>query len=281
MAGEQKRSKLWRWGIFLVAIIAVSQYLFSDLHPPIGVYVVILGFAAAAVTLLENIDKREKAAWLLLMFALGGLEISNLYRDRNVHDAEFAAARREENANFARDVNQITGGPSYAIVTPVLVGPKEQPLCRLAAGIGSNREKFSLYNVRLSVRTLPISNEGGAQHLVDMLTGRNQPLVWTGEIDSESYDMLPAPINLELPKAGTRSYVINVFARNKPTTETLTVRYNEELKRWEYSFKVIRTLRIGGPGNPDEMETLETSNPEWLSTTFIETVATPGPQSRK
>jgi hypothetical protein len=266
---EHKRSRLWRWGVSILSVTAVVQYFYSEAHPPVGVYVVILGLAAAAVTLMENLDKWEKAAWIILMFSLGALEISNLYRDRNKHDAEVMEARKEQNDNFAKDVNQITGGQSYAVVVPLLVGSKEHPLCRLAVFPGNNRERYTLYNVRLSVRALPIPNEGTASQFSDLLLGRNQPLVWNGEIDPETFELLPPNMKIDLPETGTRSYVANVFARNKPTTETLSVRFNAQSQRWEYSFKIIRELKSGGPEKPDITETLESSNPEWRSTTFI------------
>jgi hypothetical protein len=265
------RGRFWMWGVLIVALIAVLQFFLSAAHPPIGVYVAVLGLAAAAVTLRDQPDKWEKAAWIFLMFSLACLEIANLYRDRDEHDREASELRQTEKAYFEKTVNQITGGPSYAVVTPIAASVTEPPVFRMAVGIGKNGERYSLSNVRLSIQKLPVAHEGTKEQLLDILAGRGQPPVWQGSIDPESSTLLPTFINIAPPMIGTASYAINVYANNKPTVETLRVRFNQDNKHWEYAFKVIRALKIGGPGKPDDVETLEESNPEWQSTVFIET----------
>ena len=51
----------------------------------------------------------------------------------------------------------------------------------------------------------------------------------------------------------------------------MNVRFNEEIKRWQYSYKIIRVLSVGGPGKPDDVETLEITSPEWRTSDFVET----------
>jgi hypothetical protein len=40
-------------------------------------------------------------------------------------------------------------------------------------------------------------------------------------------------------------YEVTVFARNKPTRETLKVRFNAQLQRWECSWHIERQEKIG------------------------------------
>jgi len=115
-------------------------------HPPVGVWIGILGLLGVIVPLIRDINhigRREKAVWTLIMFSLLLLEIKSVYQDRNEHDTQQAEARtREENnfkeiasgikasiaesdRNFSATMGKtkevlenITGGTSFAIVTP-------------------------------------------------------------------------------------------------------------------------------------------------------------------
>jgi hypothetical protein len=73
-------------------------------HPPVGVYIGILGFLGVLAALIRDptkIGRREKAAWVFVMFTLLLLEIKSVYQDRNEHDKEQAEARRRETDSFA------------------------------------------------------------------------------------------------------------------------------------------------------------------------------------
>src|SRR6202044_704655 len=73
-------------------------------HPPVGVYIGILGFLGVLVALTRDptrIGKREKAAWIFVMFALLLLEVRSVYQDRNEHDTQQAEARDREIESFA------------------------------------------------------------------------------------------------------------------------------------------------------------------------------------
>jgi hypothetical protein len=44
-------------------------------------------------------------------------------------------------------------------------------------------------------------------------------------------------------RLGDTVYLIKVLARNRPTLEYLTVRFNSEDKRWEYRYKIQRLIK--------------------------------------
>lgn len=71
--------------ILCVPAFLVPMYLLKNGHnPPVGVYIAIMGGAAAYVTFRENLRPTEKAAWIFLITLLIVAEIRNLY----VADAE-------------------------------------------------------------------------------------------------------------------------------------------------------------------------------------------------
>lgn len=90
----------------LTTCICKTVYMLHDLwawHPPVGVYIGILGFLGVLVALTRDptkIGRPEKAVWIFVMFALLWLEIKSVYRDRNEHDTEQRLAREQSERNF-------------------------------------------------------------------------------------------------------------------------------------------------------------------------------------
>jgi hypothetical protein len=81
-------------------------------HPPVGVYIGILGFLGVFVALTRDptkIGQREKAAWILVMTVLLVLEIKSVYQDRNEHDQQQAEARERETESFESIAKGIEG----------------------------------------------------------------------------------------------------------------------------------------------------------------------------
>lgn len=80
-------------------------------HPPVGVWIGVLGLLGVLVPLIRDIDKigkREKALWTLAVFILLLLEIKSVYQDRNEHDREQATTRAAEERNFKAIADEIT-----------------------------------------------------------------------------------------------------------------------------------------------------------------------------
>ena len=85
-------------------------------HPPVGTWIGILASLGVVVPLLrplEKIGSREKVVWTLVMFALLGLEVRTLYRDRDELEKEHAHTECEETEQF----RSIAAGLSTAIST--------------------------------------------------------------------------------------------------------------------------------------------------------------------
>jgi hypothetical protein len=74
-------------------------------HPPVGVFIAILGLLGVLVPLFRPWDKigpRERAVWTFLMFLFLILELRTLYLDRDEHDREQALARCEQLQSFGQ-----------------------------------------------------------------------------------------------------------------------------------------------------------------------------------
>lgn len=107
------------------------MYLLEEIwrwHPPVGVWIGLLGLIGVIVPLIwdvTRISKRKKAVWTAVMFVLLGLELKSIFQDRNEHDREQGAARAEELDHFERiakgigtSIDQITGGDQYCWLSP-------------------------------------------------------------------------------------------------------------------------------------------------------------------
>ena len=65
---------LWPVAYFLPRCLTETKH-----NPPVGVYTIIFGVVAAAVTLRKDPSPYEKAAWIFLMTLIGVAEIKNMY----------------------------------------------------------------------------------------------------------------------------------------------------------------------------------------------------------
>lgn len=90
--GLRLQSSLWPILAVLLWIPAFSVPLYLSRYghnPPVGVYVAIMGVAAAAATFRKEPTLKEKAAWIILITLLMYAEIKGLYYDQKVRDDAF------------------------------------------------------------------------------------------------------------------------------------------------------------------------------------------------
>jgi hypothetical protein len=90
---------LWSWvrlNYWTIIAAIVSTVAFTilvhlakhDHRPPVGTYIAILGFVAAAVTFRKDPPVHEKFFWIIAITLLMTAEIQNLYKDRDEHTAQ-------------------------------------------------------------------------------------------------------------------------------------------------------------------------------------------------
>jgi hypothetical protein len=114
------------------AILAVLAWIEGKLdpivhawrwHPPVGVYIGILGLVAVLVPLLrERLGRKEKAIWTGIMFVLLLLEIKSIYQDNYERQEQLNTTL----ANMQKIFSEITGGDSYIYFT--IFTPPKMPM---------------------------------------------------------------------------------------------------------------------------------------------------------
>jgi len=288
----------WTLAAIQAVSFAVAFYWFQW-PPSSGIAVAGLGLVAIVMAVRdeEKWGRTERIAWLVLASILMSVEIRAIQQEHNRHEVEMAAARgREEvarrnadtafeallkkgNAIFQRqdelskeDRDRATGGDSYIVVVPNTAIAVEGPNTFVSgAYIGKNGKGNGIPDAHIYVRQLPILNVGKASWYSDFLAGKNPDFapVFVGTINPNWFQLLPKRITPSFTE--TTEYIVNVFARNKPTVETLRMRRNVQTGMWEYSVKVMREIEPSpGPNKPGKLVTLEVTKPEWQTQVFVE-----------
>jgi hypothetical protein len=155
-------------------------------HPPVGVFIGILGLISVLVPWLRlNQSAKEKAIWTALMFLLLLLEFKSIAQDRSEQNQEQATSRAELLANFQgiasrieksnganrkqftqtlrrvdAAINATTGGSGFIYFTATLFGGSPQELDFIA----ENPSPVPIYEVSAQiqdlVRNLRLNTEG-------------------------------------------------------------------------------------------------------------------------
>ena len=256
------RSK-WFHGVLQIITIALCGWWWFVVPAP-GKAVLALTIVAVIMT-IESLTGRQRAIWLVLIFALAFVENRAINRDRQKFADDEAGRRENENKQFSKigdsiktnvqnlldhsdqqfhqtvtkqssqfaatmrktqtNIDEITGGDSYVIVHPDFTPRKEAgfplvaKLCRRC-----------LYTVAARIyepepRGLSLGSP-----------------IFEGDIIPRSGVTLQRTI---IPSATTETtYTIVVLARNKPTYETLKVRFNTSAQQWECSWHIEREEKL-------------------------------------
>jgi hypothetical protein len=256
------------WGILSwVCILAFAAFgiWWNVRLPTVGKGGLFLAAVAVLMPLFwEKIGVVGKMSWVAMLFVLLAVEYRAIDKDRHdFADAE-AYKRKEEKQQFSNigesittnvkklldhsdqqfketvaqqslhfdatmkqaqvNSDEVTGGDSYVIVYPNLTPSKSQTFhlfIRLC-----DRCQYSVSNARIHVQTDINSNEEGQ-------------LIYNGDVDPHIALMLDKVTITPAPN-GESLYRIGVLARNKPTWETLKVRFNAQSQQWECSWHIER-----------------------------------------
>ncbi|MGA8151812.1 MAG: hypothetical protein WB952_12740 [Terriglobales bacterium] len=214
----------------------------------------------------EKIGVAGKMTWVAMLFVLLAVEYRAIDKDRDDFAAAEAKRQKEERQEFSKigdaittnvqklldhsdeqfkatlaeqakhfdatmakeqvSINEVTGGNSYAIVFPDFspTGKNTFPLVVTVC----TRCQYSIPNARVNLQT-------GSPPLG--LPGIGS-LIYYGAIDPNFTVGTSGTITPTM--TGESVYTIIVFARNKPTRETLRVRFNPKRQLWECSWHIER-----------------------------------------
>lgn len=231
----------------------------------------------------DSFTHTERAIWVVLSLALCFVELRTIYQDRDEHDRQQAEARERETKSFEAiangitgainqskdnfaatmnqfhvNVNEVTGGDSFAFISPILLpvgnAPNSFPLILAVRG------KYDLMDAIVEVRRLPIPDEGSMSDTANYINGINVAREVIGTISHTTGRILTLQIS-DLKQSEINEWSINVFARNRPTHEDLKVRWNSNANQWESRVEV--TEEVPEKGRNHTHKILERSKPEW------------------
>jgi hypothetical protein len=265
------------WFFLMVQLCAVGFAAYWWRHLPAPGYAIgVLAVLAAVMSIHSEMRRWHKAVWMLLIGAFLFLEFRAIDQDRRDNETKEAGIRKEERSSFAailkqnqdqfdktmnnlssiiqssadvaklskENVDELTGGNSYAVVVPIMHPINAQNDFRLVAYVAGTHR---LSDVQIYVTKLPDKEFGTKKYWEDFLAGKLPPPVFAGTLNPSINQLLPSTVNLSSP--GITEYVINVFARNRSTVETLRMRLNSSSNRWEYSCTVKREVKQGNPSH--------------------------------
>jgi hypothetical protein len=90
----------------VVAIWVPASRILAVPHPPVGMYIGVLAFVAAIVTIWPPERPWSKALWILVFGALLVLEITTLYQQRHDDEVTTDTNRKDENDRLAKILDQ-------------------------------------------------------------------------------------------------------------------------------------------------------------------------------
>jgi hypothetical protein len=271
---EDKERSLRRFYPHLTWIVvgcAIAWGLVASLlklYPPIGVYIAALGLFAGLITILPPERRLEKLGIVVLLTILGYMEIHNLYRDRDEHDAEQAKALKEEKDNFKAiadslrnemtqnqsqfaatmqsqqkaisladtGLKNITGYGSVPCITPQshAIENNEVPL------VVWNRGQNDLTGVELRMLS---QNE-----FTEALAIFNKPAISLGTIHPTWPKPIPNGVHPIVGANGEASFIAEIWTQNGFYTELLKFRKGKYALPWAYQYWLTKHTRIGPHG---------------------------------
>jgi hypothetical protein len=200
---------------------------------------------------------------------IGTAITNNVQKLLDKSDAQFTATTNQQSTQFAAtmerfhaNVNEITGGNSYATITPILIdmGTGEYPLTLNVKG------KYAMADIIVEFRKLPIPDEGNVSDIAAYFKGIGVDSERIGNVGPTSGRYLNYRLS-NLKKDEINEWSINIFARNRPTHEDLKVKWSNENKRWEYSFVVTEEMPLEGGRHSHVF--LDKTEPEWHGTKLL------------
>jgi hypothetical protein len=215
-------------------------------HPPVGVWIGVLGLLGVLVPLIRDltkIGKREKALWTFVMFALLLLEIKSVYQDRNEHDREQAETRERETKSFEGIASGISSTVQQSQQHFDATMAKSEQLAELSqeslANItGGDSYAYIAEEIGLQGPPFQLSVWVKGKHGVRNLSAEMQTLPKVGEVkDNDSMmrqfksmhglplgngDFLPG-INGISETVMPGRYVLTVISRNQLISEQLDI----------------------------------------------------------
>jgi hypothetical protein len=252
------KGKWFHWALQGIAIALCTWWWF---HVPAPGKALLALTIVAVVMTIEGLTGWQRALWLVIVFALAFLENRAIDKDRHDFsdfeasrravenqqfsnigssittsvqklldhsDEQFKATVAQQSQQFAatmrieqKNVDQITGGKSYAVIMP---DTTDSTADSLPIGITMCAVCEESINAAVYVQK-EVTVDGVGD------------LIYQGQVNP--YSMFTIG-KLDVIRGKEKLYKITVFARNKPTLELLKIRFNRDSQHWEFSYSINR-----------------------------------------
>jgi len=250
---------LWhkdRLSVVCLYVFIVFVWYWSLNIPSPGKAVTALAVAAAVMSLRGEMGGAEKLAWLLLLFGLLRVELTSIDTERTVSETLRSQARQQEAESFRKIGEGITGsirqsqrqfqatmGRSNKILGRVNTSIREQmggdSYVVVIAVPHVGDQNMLAVGVNLCAKcTDSLPNAHIFMYRIKP-TITAQELLLDGTVDAGYYQY---PKLITPSRTEESEYVVDVYARNKPTTEVLAIRFNVQKNAWEYSYRIARQV---------------------------------------
>ena len=242
-------------------------------HPPVGVWIGILGLLGVLVTLIrENIGRREKAVWTFVMFALLLLEIKSVYQDRSEHDEAERTARQRSEENFRTIANGVNATIATTEQQFEATMSEERTILGTTQSVAKLAEK-NLENVMGAKSvgyivpqwdgSFVLHNDGQNILSVTGVTIEHnfEKLYESGSLGTVAADglvILPAARIPPLDFTHEDSLMAFITAQNGWFTELITFRRGIKGRPFEYKFEVRKHIELCRPNkHPNESSLID------------------------
>jgi hypothetical protein len=220
----------------LVVLLAVLLWLAHHAlhtvwkwHPPVGLFIAILGVVGVVVPWLrEHIGKREKAFWTFTFCLLLFLEIRSLH----LYSQDEAAVRDAQFKAFQETINTITGDNSFAYLMI------SYPTSAGATLVAVHKGRYPLYSVGarfVDLQKFYAMNNGLSPTRLNIAAGATD--INIGDL---FHDSASVQGNVVFDDAGEQKFNIFFSARNGRWTELLRVRRKDNT--WYQAIRVLRRV---------------------------------------
>jgi hypothetical protein len=249
---------------FILFCVLWGYWIYLALQVLTGFAIALLAVAAVVMTARGELTKPEKIIWVLIAFALFGLETASLYQDRKQamqqqvddrkeQDDHFEAVLRankkdfdatmkrsedifkktDQAANLAKEgIEGMTGADSYLTIIPHRsYPPKSDNEFGLVLGVLG---KHTVWDGAVTMR------EGGFSTVESFSDPNIKRFPNLRPITKTHVDFLPD--TLIHPKRGEVTlYGFAMTSRGIGDIESLSIRFNEDKKVWEFQYDLFST----------------------------------------
>jgi len=272
-----------KWNLFFTVLEAllllVSIYWWSEKHlPNPGIAVALMGLAAAAMSIHNDMDDLRKFFWLLIIALLLSAEVRAIGKDRNESHAQYLKDRKAQDDAFGiiqqdqkvefsqivagfgstqqkvdgvlktteqvagvskENLLNLTGGDSYAYVYP---SPIEGALDTVMLKIHNDGSQV-LTSVRVDIQRIVNRARLSIKH-ADVITEYRRPIE-VGTLAAKEGRIIPQPegnLPVLLDPDGTAEYQVYINSQARGVKEAIDFRLDPVQRGLEYKITVWRGI---------------------------------------